>query len=338
MGDKRRRETLAPARPAIEALEGRVVPATFHAANVAQLQADIAAVNNTTGPNTIVLAPGNYNLATELRIENATGLTIQGTTTTKGKAANLVSAGLGRLIEIDGGTVTISNVTLSGGNTVAQGAGIYAQNANLTVTTTSISGNIATQAGGGIFAQGGKLDVEKSTISSNTAQGGASGFGGGIATVNAAVTIANTTINGNTVLASSIGPQAAATGNGGGIGAQGGTLSVTATKIVGNAAIAATSGPNAQNAGGAVWTTNAVVSMTRSTITGNRLSTVAGRIATPQGSVFSTMGGSLTISGSKIAANSPNGTYNFDHPGATVVIENSSVDGKQIAGKVTLKS
>src|SRR5262245_24094386 len=80
MGLGKMRMTLRQARPAIEGLEGRVVPATFHAANVAQLQADIAAINNSPGPNTIILAPRTYNLASALQIENAHDLTIQGTT------------------------------------------------------------------------------------------------------------------------------------------------------------------------------------------------------------------------------------------------------------------
>ena len=49
-------------RPGLELLEQRVVLSTYNAVNVAELQADIALLNNKSGPNTIVLAPGTYSL------------------------------------------------------------------------------------------------------------------------------------------------------------------------------------------------------------------------------------------------------------------------------------
>ena len=52
-------------------------PTTFIATNAAQFAADIAAVNNTPGPNTILLAEGDYYLGGTLKIVNADNLTIR---------------------------------------------------------------------------------------------------------------------------------------------------------------------------------------------------------------------------------------------------------------------
>ena len=78
---KSKRETRRQNRPMMEALEGRLVLSTFQATNVTQLQADIAAVNNTAGPNTILLKPGVYLMTSELQIQNAGNLTIRPSST-----------------------------------------------------------------------------------------------------------------------------------------------------------------------------------------------------------------------------------------------------------------
>ena len=78
MGDARKRTTRRLSCPGIEALEGRVVLSTFKAANIGELRADIAAVNNSTGPNTIILEGRAYrDLPSALQIQNAGNLTIR---------------------------------------------------------------------------------------------------------------------------------------------------------------------------------------------------------------------------------------------------------------------
>ena len=105
--------------PSIESLEGRIVLSTFHASNLAQLRADVAQVNNTSGPNTIILHSGSYLLQNKLVIQNAGNLTIE---STPGKgAANLVGAVVDRVLEIDGGSVTLTGLTVSGGGAVEPG-------------------------------------------------------------------------------------------------------------------------------------------------------------------------------------------------------------------------
>ena len=120
MGLKSKHETRRQNRPVIEALEGRIVLSTFQATTVTQLQADIKAVNNTSGPNTILLKPGVYLMTSALQIQNAGNLTIRPSSTRS--TTSLVGSVVDRVLEIDGGSVTISGLSISGGGAVARGA------------------------------------------------------------------------------------------------------------------------------------------------------------------------------------------------------------------------
>jgi CSLREA domain-containing protein len=94
----------------------------------------------------------------------------------------------------NGGTLTLTNSTVSG-NTASgggSGGGIY-NGGTLTLTNSTISGNTAS-VGGGIFGEGGALTLTNSTLSGNTA----SSFGGGIELENGTLTLTNSTVSGNT--------------------------------------------------------------------------------------------------------------------------------------------
>ena len=144
MGSETRAKKPTRNRPGLELLEQRVVLSTYNVVNVAELQADIALVNNKTGPNTIVLAPGTYSLTNALKIQNATNLTIRADAS-KG-VVSLVGSNVDRVLEIDGGVVTLADLSISGGGNVAQGGGILAQNATLSLQNTRVFGNLAYQA------------------------------------------------------------------------------------------------------------------------------------------------------------------------------------------------
>jgi hypothetical protein len=335
MGFGSKRGARRRSRPGLEALEGRAVPATFHAANAAELVADVSAVSKSSGPNTIVLAPGAYNLTGELRVLNASDLTIQGNPKNPGVVA-IIGGFPGRVIEVDGGTLTLSGLTISGGNSVAFGGGIYARNAHLTVQNSTVTDNAAGLIGGGIYAQGGTLTVDHSSVTDNAAGGGALGFGGGIAASGANVTVSASSVDSNTAAGSATDPQAATVDAGGGIYAKGGTLTVSGSRVANNTAFAATSGPSAFSSGGGVATSNTVVTVSQSVVTGNALNAIASRVPTSQGSAFSTVGGSLTITGSTIFDNTPAGKGQFDHPRAAVVLKGSTVDGRKLPGSYTL--
>ena len=96
----------------------------------------------------------------------------------------------------NGGTLTITDSTLSGNSAGNDGGGISNEGGTLTITSSTISGNTA-QQGGAIFNDDGTLTITSSTISGNSARTGGGVFSdtdlSGVTT-----TITNSTISGNT--------------------------------------------------------------------------------------------------------------------------------------------
>jgi len=145
-------------------------------------------------------------------VNSGANVTLNGLTITNGLASN------GGGILNNGGTLTVTNSTLSGNTaTAGGGGGILNNGGTLTVTNSTLSGNTATSNGGGIFNNG-TLTVTNSTLSGNTANGG-----GGIAS-SGTTTVTNSTLSGNS-----------ATASGGGIGSSG-LLTVTGSTLSGNSA------------------------------------------------------------------------------------------------------
>lgn len=321
--------------PRLEALEGRIVLSTFHAGTVAALKADIAQLNNTPGPNTIILAAGTYSLPSELRIQNAGNLTIQAA---PGKGAvNLVGSAVDRVLEIDGCQVTLSGLSISGGADVGEGAGILAQNASLTLVNSRVFSNVASQAGGGIFALGGTLKIQNSSIMNNRASNSSLAFGGGIASWGATTSISGSTVSENSVYAvdtQSIGGPVY--GAGGGIYAQAGTLDISSSTVSGNLIYSVTTGARGTSSGAGVSTFQTAVTVGSSTLMYNALNTVSFGAPSVQGSTFSTIGGTLTVANSKLNKNTPGRWASFSHSGATVTLNNVVIDGKKIPGTRTL--
>jgi hypothetical protein len=326
----RKREKRRQFRQQFEALEGRNLLTTFHAANSAELAADLAAVANSSGPNTIVLAAKTYDIRNQFLIQNSHDLTIVGTPNRANGTQLLVST-QNRIFDIEGGSVTISGVTLAGGGSVDQGGAIYANNADVTLESDEILANTARQAGGGVFTIGGTLNVRNTTFGGNSAVATANNAGGGIAAFGTNVNIAASRINNNSVSGNPTGPVTTAN-TGGGIFVQNGTLNITNSAITDNSVSSVTAGDNAASTGGGVSTVNTTVTVNKANIARNVLSTVA-RVSTPSwGSAFSTVGGSLTISNATFTDNGPGGPYLINHPGATVTIRNSTIEGQSITG------
>jgi hypothetical protein len=116
-----------------------------------------------------------------------------------GGGGNVGGAGGGGMLN-NGGTVTITNSTISG-NSVAlgSGGGIVNLLGTLTITGSTINGNSASYSGGGILNWlGGTLTVTNSTVNGNTAANyGHGGGGAGIAN-GGTLTVSNSTISSNT--------------------------------------------------------------------------------------------------------------------------------------------
>ena len=294
MGLKSKHETRRQNRPVMEALEGRIVLSTFRATTVTQLQADIAAVNNTSGPNTILLKPGVYLMTSALQIQNAGNLTIRPSSTRS--TTSLVGSVVDRVLEIDGGSVTLSGLSISGGGAVAQGGGILAQNASLTLKSTKVFDNISSQSGAGIFTQGGSLTLEdNSTVTNNRSSSSTSAFGGGIFALDTNVTLTNSSVSENSLYAYHQQTMGAVEASGAGIFAEGGSLTVTGSTLSGNTIYAVTTGTNAAASGAAISTNQTPVTVSKSTFQYDALNTVSYGVASTQGSVFATNGGSLTL-------------------------------------------
>src|SRR5208283_848798 len=262
VGLKSKHETRRQNRPVMEALEGRIVLSTLYASNVPQLQVDIAAVNKTPGPNTIVLKPGVYLMTSELQIQNAGNLTIRPSSTKS--TTSLVGSVVDRVLEIDGGSVTLSGLQIDDGGAVAQGGGILAQNASLTLKDTKVFDNISSQSGAGIFTQGGSLTLEdNSTVTNNRSSSSTSASGGGIFAVDTNVTLTNSSVSENSLYAYDQQTMGAVDASGAGIFADGGSLTVTSSTLSGNTIYAVTTGTNASASGAAISTNQTSVTVSK---------------------------------------------------------------------------
>jgi len=130
----------------------------------------------------------------------------------------------------NGGTLTISNSTLSSNS--ASGGGAILSSGTLTISNSTLSSNAASQ--GGAIYNVGPLTISNSTLSSNAASG--AGGGGGIYN-EAMLTISNSTFSGNSAPSSL----------GGGFDNNGGTVSISNSTLDNNSA---TGGGGMYNGGG----------------------------------------------------------------------------------------
>ena len=324
-----KRKTRQQVRVGVESLEGRVVLTTFHAANVAQLLTAISAVNNSSSENTILLSARRYDLPGELRIQNAGNLTIR--PTARNSTVSLVGQVQNRVIDVEGGKVTLSRLSISGGGNVAQGGGVYANNANLTIQNTTVAGNTASQAGGGVFALGGSLNILNSTINDNQATSHTFALGGGLAAVNAGVTISGSTIADNTVDAVNQQNHNTVQAGGGAVYTLGGSLDIKGSVVSNNTVLAITNGNVATGSGGAIDTTSTIVTVARATFQSNSVTAFSNVVTTALGGATATLGGKLTITGSKFSANTPGRKGEFGQQGATVIVNSSTIDKKRFA-------
>lgn len=174
-----------------------------------------------------------------------------------------------RVMEDAGGSLTLQNITISGGalHTLieAHGGGIDAEG-NLTLDHVTVTGNSATGVlggrGGGAYVVG-NATVTASTISDDMADGGRlifSGLGGGLF-VGGDLTMSISTVSGNTA-----GGAVYAGGRGGGIIGNG-SASI-ATSIIASNVAADGSKRGSGYFGGAAF--NSAVSLVNSTVTDNR--------------------------------------------------------------------
>ncbi len=262
-------------------------------------------------PQTILLGLGQIDISEGVTIEGP-GQQLLTIDASASDATPGVADGMGsRIFDINDGNaanlinVTISGLTLSGGDIADEGGAIRSRE-NLWVINSTITGNSVVSVnaeGGGIYQTLGELHIEGSTISANTVEGGGS-EGGGICVVNGDVTIVDSTISDNS-----------ATGNsndGGGI------LFVFGDLIIENSTI---SGNSADDVGGGIFGLLGNVTINNSTISGNRAGGNGGGIALSD--FFGPV--TVTIAHSTITDNSADAFATGIHPGGGIHIDGATV-------------
>jgi Planctomycete extracellular/Chlamydia polymorphic membrane protein (Chlamydia_PMP) repeat len=316
---------------------------------------DFAPTLTDSGPATIQLIHGELLVSKDLTIKGpgAELLTIDASGNDPTPAIN--NGDGSRVFNVNDLTtalkiVSISGMTLTGGDVPTMGGAIYSRE-DLSIVATTISGNFAAAAGfnlagGGISNRDGRLTIEDSAISGNASfKGGgvqstgsgsqlfvtrttindnfADDDGGGIQTISGAVTVADSTISGNSTLAGGDGGGIYASfassvtvnhstisgntsGSGGGIYSRRGRLTVTDSVISENAAIGTmfTFELGGYGDGGGIFFGDArEFTITNSTIDSNSAFRHGGGIYRVAGGVSTLISGS-TISNNRADANS----------------------------------
>ena len=294
-------DTTAPATPAVD-----TVTSTLDDGSAGTLRAVIAAA---APGDTIAFDPSldgqTITLSGEIALDKS--LTIQG----PGASLLTISGNnAGRIFDVAGApgiNVTVSGLTLTGGSADNGGAVLNAGE-TLTITSTVINSSHATSAGGGVYNQGGALTLQGDTISGNSSAGG----GGGVFVAGGTLTSSGNTISANT-----------ATASGGGLGANAATVTLQSDTVSGNSA-------GGQGGGLDVTSAPGPVQILGVTVSGNTAANGGGGIAADAGA-------GLTISGSVVNGNTATagqgGGLALTTAAGTLTIDQTTVSGnKALAG------
>jgi predicted outer membrane repeat protein len=302
------------ARPRVEALEDRCVPATFTVLNnsdsgAGSLRQAILDANAAAGADTILFSPTingqTITLATALpAISDAltvTGPGSNGVTVSGNNAVRLFQVNAGVTATLSGLTLTAGSVTVlnDGGAVLNNGnltlTGVILQNnaagsnggavasegaaTQLTVTDCTFTANTAASAGGAVFASG--FTFQKLSVTSSTFSGNAARSSGGAISATTTSTLTGVTVTGNTV-----------TANGSGAGIfNSGSMTVTNSTVASNVGLGSPfSGGGISNGG-----IGGSLSVTNSTIFGN--------LSQGRGGGLDNSSGSLIVSNSTVAGN-----------------------------------
>jgi hypothetical protein len=247
----------ARVRLTLERLEERTVPTIFTVTNLndggpGSLRQAISAANAAADPDVIQFSPGltgtiNLTLLGDDNTNAGGDLDILNPVSIQGPGADLLmvrqtvpNERVFDVLPASGANVSISGLTITGGNgTNGGGGGVQMVGAvTLTLSAVEVTGNSSSflNGGGGLLQldSGSLLTIINSTIANNSTGAGLNG--GGIRVVNGAAFILNSTISGNTTAA-----------EGGGIIISGsGSATVRNSTIVGNRA------PNSLGRGGGI--------------------------------------------------------------------------------------
>jgi hypothetical protein len=265
----------------IAATPAAAQPISFVPCSVPALSAAITAANHSGGGDLLLAVGCTYTLTTAASGEDGlpqitTPITITGFGDTITRSS---SAPAFRIFDVaEGGELTLSALTVSGGRPTGEGGGIL-NDGKLTLSTTAVRANRAGGQGGGI-ANNGMLDVNASRVSFNSAVGG----GGGIANGDVGIAkLRGGSVDGNTVTGDDA--------RGGGILDNGGTVSADLMSIGSNSVTGAGS------SGAGLATLGGLVTLNSSTVESNHAATSPGGILND--------GGIVTLALTPVFANTP---------------------------------
>jgi subtilase family serine protease len=312
--------TLREAVAAANANPGHVIsfdPTVFATAQTITLTLGQIELSDTAGSETItgpaagvtVSAGGKSRV---FQVDSGVIANFSGLTIANGK---VTGAQLGGGLYSYGGTVSLTNCTVSG-NSAYAGGGLYLIDGSATLTNTTIHGNTAQDdQGGGLFNLIGTATLTNCTVSGNTGGGVENNFGtgtltgctitgnsgGGLFNFYAGVTLNNCTVSSNTAQ------------SGAGLFTVGGNVTLTGTTVSGN---------TASTTGGGLFSQSANLTLTNSVVSGNTAAssgggievlsgsdsltntTVSGNTAASSGGGLFTQGASNTMVGSTVSGNS----------------------------------
>jgi len=252
-----------------------------------------------------------------LRVVDGGDLTLSGVTLAGG------DAGRGGGLLVLGATAELTNVTISG-NTAEHGGGISLEGGSLGLTEATITGNRAITIGGGLYQSDGTATLAASQFGGNVA----GGYGGGIAKAGGVVSLTDSTITGNT-----------SGTTGAGIHNKRGLLSMMTSAVSGNRSTAG------DRSGAGIYNGEGRVTLSRTVLSGNVSGGNGGGLANYFGTVFLTDStvsdntadyagggldnlGSMTVNRSTISGNvayHSGGIYNYG--GGVLSLNESTLSG-----------
>ncbi len=189
--------------------------------------------------------------------------------TITGPAAGVTvsGGGLSGVFQVDKGVIaSFSGLTITGGNTAGNGGGLYNDGGTVTLTDCTVSGNSSTLSsvaggGGGVATASGTTTLYDCTVSGNSA----ARDGGGLIVLGGTMTLFNCTVVGNSSVF-----------DGGGVSTLGGTMTLADCTVTGNS-IVANFGGGVANYGGTATLTDTIVAENSSSSSPNDIGgTVAG--------------------------------------------------------------
>jgi hypothetical protein len=207
-----RKARRAYSRPQLLQLESRIVPAPITLTTTSDagghsgvsLRDAITLANTTPGNDDIVFNTGvtgtiALTAALPAIIDASTAITggTAGTVTITGPSASSLiisgtAGGFSIFTIVQGGNLSISDVTVTGANATSFNGGAFTNTGTLAISNSTIAGNSATVGGGIENRVGGTLTVTNSTLYGNSASNGGGIFNSGT------LTVTNSTLSGNT--------------------------------------------------------------------------------------------------------------------------------------------